>query len=169
MAATATMARLPRSACAAERERPRPVLMSATPAMASGANEQKRKRERENSIAHGRERGCDGIHGSLAPRASMWPRTATAKPIPSTARPHSTNTVLARRVRKQHQRSKGEKESGWHHQQSGVFHHVFLAVPLRPRTGGEMRRMGRQPAGGFKLRKSTLLAPGKSALPNEFC
>src|SRR5580693_71055 len=38
MAETATMARLPSSAWAAERERPRPVLMSATPAMASGAS-----------------------------------------------------------------------------------------------------------------------------------
>ena len=84
--------------------------------------QQQRKRQRKNRVAHGGTGDGDRrIHGRFAPRARMCPRTATTRPIASTARPQTTKAVR-RRVGKQHQRGKSEKESGWHHQQSGVLH-----------------------------------------------
>ena len=136
MAATATMARLPSSACAAERERPRPVLMSATPAMARGASKSSPSVSAKTAsvmagigVATGRNHGRDRIHGRLAPRASMWPRTATTRPMAidgQTADDESQSTP--RGSGNSTSAAIGEKESGWHHQQSGVLHSPFLFV-----------------------------------------
>jgi hypothetical protein len=51
-----------------------------------------------------------------------------------------------RLVGEQHDRCEGEKESGWHHQQTGVFHGPFLNVitgeqnPVRTARMASMRR-----------------------------
>jgi hypothetical protein len=43
-----------------------------------------------------------------------------------------------RRAGKEHQRSGGEKKSGWHDQQSGIFHPISLT---RPCAGGSSETM----------------------------
>jgi hypothetical protein len=43
--------------------------------------------------------------------------------------------------REKHERGDGEKEPGWHHEQSGVFHLLFLSrftFDVGPRTGPEL-------------------------------
>ena len=117
--------------------------------------QQECERERENGVAHLRlarrpaRCGGIGIHGRLAPRGSMWPRTATTRPMPSTARPHSTNAARRPAIGKQHQRGEGEKESGGHHQQSGVLHSLSFSFVGRQVSGGHSAAVNRSFSGNY--------------------
>src|ERR1035441_9240853 len=142
-AATATMARLPSSAWAAERERPSPVLIRATPAMASGAS---RSRARARAKAASVMAGGVGVMGGFL----------RALPCGRERRP--PGRALRRRARKAQRPPRWgrgeedecgdrEEESGWHHQQSEISHGLSFFRPShngRPPRGVRVRiKIGR--------------------------
>jgi len=134
MAATATIARLPNKACAVERDRPRPVLIRATPAMASGASSSKARTS--TNVASVMTGGTLESLVALSLRFHV-PRTATTRPaLQRPVRRTQMRPVPPHSRQEQHQRGNREKETGWHHQQSGEFHcrSFFESVRSGPQT-----------------------------------